>query len=250
MSCQLRLCSLRIKGKSSVADWTACQALWRNLLTFIARTKYDHETKNKFINLQEKTRKTEQKKEQTLTQALGKEINKFCYLITNGKRGTHLSLISSAILWKSAVHRYGKYLQSYNGTQAKWNWVCIYVTCRSSDCAKLICQPKTFPIPLLPWEGSFEVTLRATRTACVFDFSPTVAEPCFTASMAYSIWWIRPYRIKSKVIILKLIPYSNFQWFLIFRPLTPPSQQVHLLHHSLILQPTGSLNYLLEVPHH
>lgn len=30
-------------------------------------------------------------------------------------------------------------------------------------------------------------TFNATRTAWVLDLSPTVAEPCFTASMAYSI---------------------------------------------------------------
>lgn len=62
MSCQLRLCSLRIKGESYVSNWTVCQALWRNLLTFIARTEYVHETvkkiKIKFINLQQKTRET------------------------------------------------------------------------------------------------------------------------------------------------------------------------------------------------
>lgn len=30
-------------------------------------------------------------------------------------------------------------------------------------------------------------TFNATRTAWVLDLSPTVADPCFTASMAYSI---------------------------------------------------------------
>jgi len=40
-------------------------------------------------------------------------------------------------------------------------------------------------------------TFKATRTACVFDLSPTVADPCFTASIAYSIWWIRPYMSQS-----------------------------------------------------
>lgn len=30
-------------------------------------------------------------------------------------------------------------------------------------------------------------TFNATRTAWLLDLSPTVAEPCFTASMAYSI---------------------------------------------------------------
>ena len=32
-----------------------------------------------------------------------------------------------------------------------------------------------------------ELTFKAARTACVFDFTPTVADPCFTASIAYSI---------------------------------------------------------------
>ena len=32
------------------------------------------------------------------------------------------------------------------------------------------------------------LTFRATSTAMVLDLSPTVAEPCFTASIAYSIW--------------------------------------------------------------
>lgn len=32
-----------------------------------------------------------------------------------------------------------------------------------------------------------DCTFNATRTAWVLDLSPTVAEPCFTASMAYSI---------------------------------------------------------------
>lgn len=38
-----------------------------------------------------------------------------------------------------------------------------------------------------------DFTFNATRTAWVLDLSPTVAEPCFTASMAYSIWWMRPW---------------------------------------------------------
>jgi len=43
------------------------------------------------------------------------------------------------------------------------------------------------------WSDSSEGALfRATRMACVFDFRPTQAEPCFTASMAYSSWWILP----------------------------------------------------------
>lgn len=135
----------------------------------------------------------------------------------------YLSLISFTILWKSALYRYWKYLQLYTGTQAKRNWDCIYITHKSLDCAKLICQTKTFLLTLLSQEHSFEFTLRATRTACVFDFSPTVAEPCFTASMAYSIWWIRPYRITPKVIILKLILCINFQLFLVFRSFESPT---------------------------
>lgn len=39
----------------------------------------------------------------------------------------------------------------------------------------------------------YNCTFSATRTAWVLDLSPTVADPCFTASMAYSIWWIRPW---------------------------------------------------------
>lgn len=62
----------------------------------------------------------------------------------------------------------------------------IAYTDKSSHCAKLICQTKTFPLTVFAGQ-SFNLTFRATRTACVFDFSPTVAEPCFTASMAYSI---------------------------------------------------------------
>ncbi len=49
---------------------------------------------------------------------------------------------------------------------------------------------------LLAWTHDWGVcksTLRATRTAWVRDLSPTVAEPCFTASIAYSIWWMRPW---------------------------------------------------------
>ena len=37
-------------------------------------------------------------------------------------------------------------------------------------------------------ESSELARLRATRTAWVLLFTPTVAEPCFTASMAYSTW--------------------------------------------------------------
>ena len=37
-------------------------------------------------------------------------------------------------------------------------------------------------------ERSLEALLRATSTAWVSDFRATVAEPCFTASMAYSTW--------------------------------------------------------------
>lgn len=43
-------------------------------------------------------------------------------------------------------------------------------------------------------------TFNATRTACVSDLSPTVAEPCLTASIAYSIWWIRPYTTNKKLL--------------------------------------------------
>ena len=35
-------------------------------------------------------------------------------------------------------------------------------------------------------------TLRANKIACVFDRRPTAAEPCFTASRAYSTWCRRP----------------------------------------------------------
>ena len=35
-------------------------------------------------------------------------------------------------------------------------------------------------------ERSLEALFRATNTACVLDFRATVADPCFTASMAYS----------------------------------------------------------------
>ena len=37
-------------------------------------------------------------------------------------------------------------------------------------------------------ERSLEALLRATSTAWVSDFRATVAEPCFTASIAYSTW--------------------------------------------------------------
>lgn len=47
-------------------------------------------------------------------------------------------------------------------------------------------------VVLIPYTMN-DFTFNATRTAWVLDLSPTVAEPCFTASMAYSIWWIRPW---------------------------------------------------------
>lgn len=46
-----------------------------------------------------------------------------------------------------------------------------------------------------------DFTFNATRTAWVLDLSPTVAEPCFTASMAYSIWWIRPWNRNRMVYV-------------------------------------------------
>lgn len=41
-------------------------------------------------------------------------------------------------------------------------------------------------------DRSFAARFRATTTACVALRTPTVALPCFTASCAYSIWWMRP----------------------------------------------------------
>lgn len=72
MSCELRLCSLCIKGESNVADWTICQALWRNLLIFTARTEYDHETIKQIYKPATETyfyfsrKLSERKKQQTL----------------------------------------------------------------------------------------------------------------------------------------------------------------------------------------
>lgn len=36
-------------------------------------------------------------------------------------------------------------------------------------------------------------TLRASKTANLSLLKPIAAEPCFTASTAYSTWWIRPW---------------------------------------------------------
>lgn len=151
------------------------------------------------------------------------------------KRGTHLlkekilPLISFPILWRSVLHRYWKYFS----TQAEGICNCIYITCLSTDCTKLICQTKTFLWTLLsPLRPESRITLRATRTACVFDFSPTVAEPCFTASMAYSIWWIRPCKNKLKVVSHSLVnPLNQSPLVCIFRPLIP--QWGHSLHNRL-----------------
>lgn len=41
--------------------------------------------------------------------------------------------------------------------------------------------------------SSEEALLSTTTIACVLDFKPIAALPCFTASMAYSIWWMRPW---------------------------------------------------------
>lgn len=43
------------------------------------------------------------------------------------------------------------------------------------------------PWNLLVMERGSSRTFSATRTAWVLDLRPTVADPCFTASMAYSI---------------------------------------------------------------
>ena len=42
-------------------------------------------------------------------------------------------------------------------------------------------------------DKSFCALFNATNTAWVFDLTPTVADPCLTASIAYSIWWILPW---------------------------------------------------------
>lgn len=42
-------------------------------------------------------------------------------------------------------------------------------------------------------ESSDDARLRAIKTACVLFLSPTVAEPSFTASIAYSTWCRRPW---------------------------------------------------------
>ena len=47
-------------------------------------------------------------------------------------------------------------------------------------------------------------TFKATRTAWVLDFNPTVADPCLTASMAYSIWCILPWNCKTINWMLQL----------------------------------------------
>lgn len=60
----------------------------------------------------------------------------------------------------------------------------------------IIKKPVAFQVKrrqvMLHWQALKDSTFRATRTAWDLDLSPTVAEPCFTASMAYSIWWMRP----------------------------------------------------------
>ena len=43
------------------------------------------------------------------------------------------------------------------------------------------------------WEANSErERCKEQRTACVFDFTPTLAVPIFTVSIAYSTWWTRP----------------------------------------------------------
>ena len=41
-------------------------------------------------------------------------------------------------------------------------------------------------------DSSLAARFRVARTTCVLLRSPTAALPCFTASIAYSIWWMRP----------------------------------------------------------
>ena len=53
---------------------------------------------------------------------------------------------------------------------------------------RLVFALTNFPIQINQSESAFSRhTFSATITACVLDLRPTVAEPCFTASIAYSI---------------------------------------------------------------
>lgn len=69
-------------------------------------------------------------------------------------------------------------------------WRIFFWCAASSDWA--LCTSTQPPIFVFKKEKLFvkqtsDRTFNATRTAWVLDLSPTVAEPCFTASIAYSI---------------------------------------------------------------
>ena len=66
----------------------------------------------------------------------------------------------------------------------KQGWVCAGSE-RISNNGKTACYEIANILLILTW--------RATKRAWVLDLSPTVADPCLTASAAYSTWWIRPW---------------------------------------------------------
>jgi hypothetical protein len=60
-------------------------------------------------------------------------------------------------------------------------WYDVSIDCSKKDCG---CDIEYYWV---------EHTRKATSTACVLLTMPTVTEPCFTASAAYSTWKIRPW---------------------------------------------------------
>lgn len=77
-----------------------------------------------------------------------------------------------------------------------------------------------------------KLTFKATRIACVLDFRPKEAEPCFTASIAYSIWCILPWKYSLAIVLI--VKFTN--------PDNPTSQWAFrnyiILHHKLRLKNT------------
>lgn len=161
-----------------------------------------------------------------------------------------LSLISFTILWKSALYRYWKYLQLYTGTQAKRNWDCIYITHKSLDCAKLICQTKTFLLTLLS-EEQFWIYLESNQNSMRFRLQPHSSWALLHSF--HGIFYLMNSALQNKIKSnhSKVNPLYQFSIVFDFQIFwSPPPQSVRLLRNSLNLQPIEFLNYPLQTPHH
>lgn len=109
-----------------------------------------------------------------------------------------------------------------------WNqiWKFLYLSILASAVRPAIVMPMcvSIGITFFWWaDNSDEARFSAINTAWVLLFSPTVAEPNFTASMAYSTWWSLPWGLHTVTSLsywLRNWKISHIQVFILWNCIT------------------------------